>query len=130
MASIFSRIVAGEIPCYKVAENEEFLAFHDAFPLVKGHILVVPKTETDNILDLDRELYLRFFDFSRNIALAIEKAIPCKKVGIAVVGLEVPHAHIHLIPLQSMDDIDFGRPKLQLSPQEFNEVVDHIKRFL
>jgi len=130
MASIFSRIVAGEIPCYKVAENEEFLAFHDAFPLVKGHILVVPKTETDNILDLDRELYLRFFDFSRNIALAIEKAIPCKKVGIAVVGLEGPHAHIHLIPLQSMDDIDFGRPKLQLSPQEFNEVVDHIKRFL
>jgi len=130
MASIFSRIAAGEIPCYKVAENEEFIAFHDAFPLVKGHILVVPKAEIDNILDLDKDLYLRFFDFSRNIAFAIEKAMPCKKVGIAVVGLEVPHAHIHLIPLNSMDDIDFGRPKLKINPDEFINIIKEIQRFL
>jgi len=127
MPGIFSRIVAGEIPCYKVAENEEFLAFHDAFPLVKGHILVVPKVEIDNILELDKDMYLRFFEFSRHIALAIEKAIPCKKVGIAVVGLEVPHAHIHLIPLNSMEDIDFSKPKLKLSNAEFEEIVGKIK---
>jgi len=130
MANIFSRIVAGEIPCFRVTENEEFLAFHDAFPLVKGHILVVPKVEIDNILDLDKDLYIRFFDFSRNIALAIEKAVSCKKVGIAVVGLEVPHAHIHLIPLNSMEDIDFGRPKLKLNPDEFINIIKEIQRFL
>lgn len=130
MASIFIRIINAEIPCYKVAENDEFLAFHDAFPLVKGHILVVPKVEIDNILDLDRDLFLRFFGFSRNIAKAIEKAIPCKKVGIAVVGLEVPHAHIHLIPLNSMQDIDFGRPKLKLTPEEFHEITAKIREFL
>jgi len=130
MASIFSRIVAGEIPCYKVAEDDEFLAFHDAFPLVRGHILVVPKSEIDNILDLDREMYLRFFDFSRIIALAIQRAIPCQKVGIAVVGLEVAHAHIHLIPLNSMEDINFAKPKLKLSSVEFQDIINEIGKYL
>lgn len=130
MASVFSKIANGEIPCYKIAENNNFIAFLDVFPLVKGHTLVIPKIEIDNIFDLDKELYHQFQMFSREIGIAIGKAIPCKKVGIAVVGLEVPHAHIHLIPLNSMQDMDFGRPKLMISKEEFEEIGTKIKSFL
>ena len=111
MATIFSRIVAGEIPCYKVAEDEQFFAFLDINPLVKGHTLVIPKREVDY----------------KKVALAIGKAFPCKKVGMAVLGLEVPHAHIHLIPMQSEKDMLFSNPKLQLSAEEFAEVAEAIR---
>jgi histidine triad (HIT) family protein len=119
MSSIFSKIAAGEIPCYKVAEDENYLAFLDIFPLVKGHVLVIPKKEVDYLFDLDKESYDGLMEFVRKVALAAGKAIPCKRVGIAVLGLEVPHAHIHLIPLNSERDIDFSRPKLQFTAEEF-----------
>jgi histidine triad (HIT) family protein len=119
MSSIFSKIVAGEIPCYKVAEREDYLAFLDIFPLAKGHVLVVPKKEVDYLFDLDEANYAGLMLFAREVANAMGKVIPCKRVGVAVLGLEVPHAHIHLIPLNSERDIDFSRPKLQFSPEEF-----------
>ncbi len=119
MSSIFSKIVAGEIPCYKVAEREDYLAFLDIFPLVKGHVLVVPKKEVDYLFDLDEANYAGLMLFARDVANAMGKVIPCNRVGVAVLGLEVPHAHIHLIPLNSERDIDFSRPKLQFSPEEF-----------
>ena len=102
MASIFTKIVQGEIPCHKIAETDHFLAFLDVFPLAKGHVLVIPKTETDSIFDVENQEYANLWVFAKEVARAIEKSIPCKKVGIAVIGLEVPHAHIHLIPLQSV----------------------------
>ncbi len=121
MASIFTKIVHGEIPCYKVAETEEFLAFLDVFPLVKGHTLVIPKKEVDYIFDLDDDLYKRLWAFSKKVAMTIESVIPCKRIGIAVIGLEVPHAHIHLIPVNSVGDINFAQPKLKFTEQEMME---------
>lgn len=126
MSSVFTRIVRGEISCYKIAETENFLAFLDVFPLVKGHTLVIPKTETDNIFDMDPELFQGLFGFAQTIGKAIEKSIPCKKVGIAVVGLEVPHAHIHLVPLNETGDINFLRPKLVFSESEMNDIKNLI----
>ena len=119
MASIFSKIAAGEIPSYKVAEEADYLAFLDIFPLTRGHVLVIPKKEVDYLFDLDQETYAGLMEFARKVALAIGAVIPCKRVGVAVLGLEVPHAHIHLVPLNSEKDIDFSRPKLQFSQEEF-----------
>ena len=119
MATIFSRIIAGEIPSYKVAENEQFYAFLDINPLVKGHTLVVPKREVDYIFDLEDEEVAAMHVFAKGVALAIQQAFPCKKVGEAVIGLEVPHAHIHLIPIQNESDMLFSNPKLKLSGEEF-----------
>ena len=121
--TIFSKIIAGEIPCYKVAENADFYAFLDINPLVKGHTLVVPKKEVDYIYDLDDKTTGELFVFSKRVAKAIQKAIPCKRVGVAVIGLEVPHAHIHLVPLNKESDINFSNPKQQLSPEEFTEIA-------
>lgn len=126
MASIFTRIVKGEIPSYKVAEDEHFLAFLDINPLAVGHTLVIPKQEIDYIFDIDDDAFASYFVFAKKVALAINKVISCKKVGIAVVGLEVPHAHIHLIPLNDIYDIDFSRPKLQLTKEEFLQTADLI----
>jgi histidine triad (HIT) family protein len=128
MSSIFSRIVAGEIPSYKIAEDADFFAFLDISPLAKGHILVIPKKEVDYIFDLEDELFRGIFLFAKKIAVALKKAYPCEKVGIAVIGLEVHHAHIHLIPLHTMADIDFTRPKLKLSTEEFVEIQSKIRR--
>ena len=123
--SIFTKIISGEIPSYKVAENDEFIAFLDINPNTKGHTLCVPKKEVDKIFDLDKELYNRLMAFSYDVAKAIEKAIPCKRIGMSVVGLEVPHVHVHLIPLHDMDDIRFQR-KTSLTPQEFEETAAQI----
>ncbi len=130
MSSIFSKIVSGDIPCYKIAEDSRFFAFLDINPLAEGHTLVIPKQETDYLFDLDDELYKGLFLFSKKIALAIKKTIPCKKVGIAVVGLEVAHAHIHLVPLNDIYDIDFKKPKLSFSKEEFEQISSRIKQSL
>ncbi|WP_312208242.1 MULTISPECIES: HIT family protein [Empedobacter] len=130
MASIFTKIINGEIPSYKIAENDHYIAILDAFPLVEGHVLVIPKKEVDKIFDLDKETYLGLMDFSYEIAQAVEKAIPCLRVGVAVVGLEVPHVHVHLVPLNSMQDINFSNPKLQLSAEKMTEIADNIKSYL
>ncbi|WP_314243259.1 HIT domain-containing protein [Empedobacter tilapiae] len=130
MASIFTKIINGEIPSYKIAESEKYIAILDAFPLVEGHVLVIPKKEVDKIFDLDKETYLGLMDFSYEIAQAIEKAIPCLRIGIAVVGLEVPHVHVHLVPLNTMQDINFSNPKLQLSAEKMIEIADNIKSYL
>jgi len=117
--TIFSKIIAGQIPSYKIAENEKFFAFLDIFPLVKGHVLVVPKTETDKFFDLSNEYLSEMLVFAKPIANAIEKSFDCNRCGISVVGLEVPHAHLHLIPINSADDLNFNRSKLKLSSEEF-----------
>lgn len=122
MASIFSRIINGEIPCYKVAENDKFFAFLDINPLVKGHTLVIPKKEVDYIFDIEDNDLGEMMIFAKQIANKIKDVIPCVKVGVAVIGLEVPHAHIHLVPMQKEGDLDFKRPKLQLSQEEFIEL--------
>lgn len=129
MASIFSKIVAGEIPCYKVAESEKHLAFLDAFPIVIGHVLVIPKKETDKLFDLPKEEYEELMDFTYRVAQAVGKAIPCLRVGMSVQGLEVPHVHVHLIPLNAIGDMNFGN-KLTLSSEEFTEIADKIKSYL
>lgn len=129
MASIFSKIVAGEIPCYKVAESEKHLAFLDAFPIVIGHVLVIPKKETDKLFDLPKEEYDELMDFTYKVAQAVGKAIPCLRVGMSVQGLEVPHVHVHLIPLNAIGDMNFGN-KLTLSAEEFTEIADKIKSYL
>ena len=126
MATIFSKIIAGEIPSYKVAENEQFYAFLDINPLVKGHTLVVPKKEVDYIYDLSDEELAAMHVFAKHVALAIQKAFPCRKVGEAVIGLEVPHAHIHLIPIQNESDMLFSNPKLKLSDEEFKSIAERI----
>ena len=121
MASIFSRIVAGEIPCYKIAENDKFFAFFDIRPLVPGHTLVIPKKEEDYIFDISDADLAEMIVFAKKIAVAIKKAIPCKKVGVAVIGLEVPHAHIHLVPMQREGDLDFRREKMHPTEEQFKE---------
>jgi histidine triad (HIT) family protein len=130
MATIFSKIVNGEIPSYKIAEDENFFAFLDINPLAKGHTLVIPKTEVDYIFDLDEETYMGLQAFARKIAIALNKAIPCKKVGVAVLGLEVPHAHIHLVPMQSEQDINFANPKKKFSPEELEAIKNQIAKAL
>lgn len=127
MPSIFTRIINGEIPCYKIAESDRYFAFLDINPVSKGHTLVIPKQETDNIFDLEDELLAGLHVFSKKIARAIDVAIPCERVTVAVVGLEVPHAHIHLIPIQSMRDFSFANPKLKLSKEEFEDIADKIR---
>ena len=126
MSSIFSKIVNGEISCYKVAEDENHLAFLDIFPIAVGHLLVIPKAETDYLFDLTDSNFAGLMLFSKRIAISLKNAIPCKKVGMAVLGLEVPHAHIHLIPLNSESDINFGKPKLKLTAEEFSEISSKI----
>ena len=125
--SIFSRIVAGEIPCYKIAEDENYFAFLDINPLQKGHTLVIPKHEVDYIFDLSDEEIAGLQVFAKKVAIAIRKAIPCVKVGQCVLGLEVPHAHIHLVPMQSEADMRFTNPHLPLTPEEFNEIAESIR---
>lgn len=125
--SIFTKIITKEIPAYIIDENDDFIAFLDVFPLAKGHVLVVPKKQVDYIFDLEPEIYAGLWSFANKIAKRIEKAIPCKRIGIAVIGLEVPHAHVHLIPLQSVEDINFTRPKLKLSNEEMEDICSKIK---
>lgn len=127
MAGIFSKIVAGEIPAHIVAEDANFLAFLDVAPLAKGHVLVIPKKEVDYIFDLDPELYSGIFLFAQKVAKAIEAVIPCKKIGIAVIGLEVPHAHVHLVPINVVGDINFTKQKLQPTTSELSEIAAKIK---
>jgi histidine triad (HIT) family protein len=126
MATIFTRIIQGEIPSYKIAEDKDYYAFLDINPLALGHVLVVPKKETDYIFDLEDHLLAGMIVFSKKIAKAIGRAVPCKKVGVAVLGLEVLHAHIHLIPINDLGDINFGKPKLKFSEEEFKAVAGKI----
>ena len=127
MATIFSKIIQGEIPSYKIAEDENYYAFLDINPLAKGHTLVVPKNETDYIFDLDDKTLGGMLIFAKGVAKAIQKVIPCKRIGLAVLGLEVPHAHIHLVPINGGYDIEFSRPKLKLSQDEFKEIAQKIE---
>lgn len=126
MASIFTRIINGEIPCYKIAEDDRYFAFLDINPLREGHTLVVPKQETDYIFDLDDDMIAGMMVFSKKISAAIQSAIPCKRIGVAILGLEVPHAHIHLVPMNSMEDVNFRNPKLKFTPEEFNFIAQKI----
>ena len=130
MSSIFSKIVTGEIPSYKVAESENFLAFLDIFPLAKGHTLVIPKKETDYIFDMDLEEYKEFWAFAHKVAKAQKKVIPCLRIGVAVIGLEVPHTHIHLVPINGVSDIDFSRPKLHFVKEEMEQIASDIASLL
>lgn len=125
MSSVFSKIVKGEIPSFKIAENEEFLAFLDAFPITRGHVLVIPKQEVDYLFDLEEGLYTRLLLFARSIIPALEMIVPCKRIGISVIGLEVPHAHIHLLPLNTMSDADFTK-KIKISQEELAELAVQI----
>lgn len=127
MASIFSKIIAGEIPCHKIAENDKFLAFLDIMPLKEGHTLVIPKKEVDYIFDLDDNLLSEINLFARDVARKIEKAIPCKRIGVTVIGLEVPHSHIHLIPINGVADMNFEKPKLKLSQERLAEIASLIR---
>lgn len=126
MSSVFSKIIRGDIPSFKIAEDDHYLAFLDIFPIAVGHVLVVPKNETDSIFDINDQEYMGLWQFAKKIAKAIEKTIPCKRVGIAVIGLEVPHAHIHLIPLQNVEDINFSKPKLRLDPDMMKGIAEKI----
>ncbi|MQY78797.1 MAG: HIT domain-containing protein [Bacteroidetes bacterium] len=130
MASIFTKIIQGEIPSYKIAEDENYYAFLDINPLAKGHTLIVPKKETDYLFDLDDDLLAGMSVFSKKVAWAIENVIPCARIGVAVLGLEVPHAHIHLIPINSETDISFSKPKLKLSDEEFRKIAEKIRKAL
>ncbi|MBX7241297.1 MAG: HIT family protein [Bacteroidia bacterium] len=127
MPTIFSRIVNGEIPCYKIAEDDRYFAFLDISPLKKGHTLVIPKAEVDYLFDMDEESYSGLFLFARKVAAAIQKAIPCTKVGVAVIGLEVPHCHIHLVPLHNVSDLNFSNAKLMLDKTEMEAIAEKIK---
>lgn len=126
MASIFSKIVKGEIPCFKIAENDDFLAFLDIMPLKEGHTLVIPKKEVDYIYDLSDELLAEMMVFSKMVAKKIENAIPCNRIGVTIIGLEVPHAHIHLIPINNVSDMNFSLPKLNFSNEELKEIAKKI----
>ena len=125
--SIFTKIIKGEIPCYKIAEDDRFIAFLDVFPIKKGHTLVVPKVQIDYLFDLDDSLLSDLMIFAKKVAQKMQSAISCERIGIAVIGLEVPHAHIHLVPLDTVGDIDFSQPKLQLSTMEMTEIADSIR---
>jgi len=127
MASVFSRIASGEIPCYKIAESEKFFAFLDINPLTKGHTLVIPRQETDYIFDLDDNLLAEMMIFAKQVARAIEKVVECKRVGVAVIGLEVPHAHIHLIPIQQEGDLNFSNKKQVLTSEEMADIAGNIR---
>ena len=126
MSSIFSKIIAGEIPAYKVAESDQFVAFLDILPLAKGHVLCIPKKETDYIFDMDDADYLALMHFSKKVARGIKQVIPCKKVGVAVIGLEVPHAHVHLIPMNTVQDMNFSNPRLTFTQEEYLQLVETI----
>jgi len=126
MATIFTKIINGEIPCYKIAEDDNYFAFLDINPLRAGHTLVVPKRETDYIFDLDDDYLGGMIIFSKKVAAAIKSAIPCNRIGVAILGLEVAHAHIHLVPMDTMEDINFRNPKLKFSPEEFKEIAAKI----
>jgi len=128
MSTIFSKIISGEIPAYKVAENDDYLAFLDISPLTPGHVLVIPKKETDYIFDIDDEEYIKMWLFAKKVSKGIKSVFSCRKVGIAVVGLEVSHAHIHLIPLNKVSDMNFEKPKLTLASEEMNEIADKIRQ--
>ncbi len=128
MDSIFTKIIKGEIPSYKIAENDSFFAFLDINPNAKGHSLVIPKKQVDKLFDLDAETYSELFLFSRKVAFAIEKVIPCNRVGLTVIGLEVPHAHVHLIPLNNMQDASFSKPKIQITTEEFSSLAHEISK--
>lgn len=127
MSTIFSKIVSGEIPAYKVAESNDFLAFLDVRPLTQGHVLVIPKKETDYIFDIHDDEYMGMWVFAKIVAQGIKKVFPCRKVGVAVVGLEVAHAHIHLIPLNQVDDMNFARPKLDIAAEEMTQIAEQIR---
>jgi histidine triad (HIT) family protein len=129
MSSIFMKIVKGEIPCYKIAEDDNYLAFLDVNPNAKGHTLCIPKFEVDKIFDMDEAHYLGLMHFSRKVAIALEKTVPCKRIGMAAVGLEVPHAHVHLIPLNGMDEMRFQK-KVSLTEEEFESLAESIKKNL
>ncbi len=129
MSSVFTKIINGEIPAYKIAENEKFLAFFDVNPNAKGHTLCIPKQEINKIFDMDADLYGELMQFSRKIAIALEKAVPCKRVGMAVIGLEVPHVHVHLIPLNEMDEMRFVN-KVKLEQNEFTELAKEVQKYL
>jgi histidine triad (HIT) family protein len=128
MSTLFSKIVKGEIPCHKVAENDQFLAFLDIMPLVKGHVLVIPKREEDYIFDLEDEELAAMIVFAKNVARKMKKVLPCRKIGVTVIGLEVPHAHIHLIPINGIADMDFSRKKLSFSAEELSETAGLIAK--
>ena len=127
MSTIFTKIINGEIPCFKVAENNQFLAFLDINPVAKGHVLVIPKLEVDYIFDIEDELLAQFMQFSKSVAKKIKIALPCEKVGVTFIGLEVPHAHIHLVPMNKMNDMNFSNPKLKLSMDELESVAEKIR---
>jgi len=128
MASVFTKIVKGEIPCYKIAEDDNYLAFLDINPLKEGHTLVIPKKEVDYIFDLENPSFAGLWIFAKSVAKAIEKVVPCERIGITVIGLEVPHAHIHLIPLQGLFDMDFSKPKMKFTPEFFQETAKKIQQ--
>jgi len=128
MATIFSKIIKGDIPSYKIAEDDRYFAFLDINPLRAGHTLVVPRQETDYVFDLDDEQLAGLIVFSKKVATAIKNAIPCNRIGIAILGLEIPHAHVHLVPMDSMEDVNFRNPKLKFTPEEFKEIAEKIRR--
>ena len=130
MASIFSKIIANEIPCYKIAESADFLAFLDVRPLAAGHTLVVPKIEIDYIFDIEDEKYTAMQLFAKKVAIAIKQAIPCKRIGVAVIGLEVPHAHIHLVPLNEIGDLNFESERKKFISEEYQSIAESIRKFL
>ena len=126
MASIFTKIVSGEIPCYKVAETEDCLAFLDILPLAKGHVLVIPKKEVEFYYDLEDELFQKVNALAKKVSHAIKKVVPCERIGVSVIGLEVPHAHVHLVPINAIADLDFTKERVKLTPEEFQELADKI----
>lgn len=130
MASIFSKIVSGEIPAYKIAEDDRFFAFLDAFPIARGHVLVIPKAEIDYIFDIDNDTFSDLHLFAKRVAHALEQAVPCQRIGVAVVGLEVPHTHIHLIPINKISDMNFANPKLNFTKEEMQAIANSIKNLL
>lgn len=130
MATIFSRIITGEIPCHKIADSDQFLAFLDINPLAKGHTLVIPKVETDYIFDLDDDTLAQLMLFAKKVGLAIEKAVTCERIGVSVIGLEVPHAHVHLVPINHIGDMNFSRPKMTISHEDLAKIAESIRTFI